>query len=160
MHTTKTLFVLGMTVAGVFAAACDPETATPVLQSRSLRFAERGDQHDEAAVAQRWETITSIDLNADENVASTTPADANDVLVARAQRTCKNCAKIKKAKAKFNGLCDPATSKGFKSSHNCPGKSYLCVEDGVATYAYTSLPYLFWFLKLTTFCTVAMAREL
>ncbi|KAL8628979.1 hypothetical protein Q9189_005320 [Teloschistes chrysophthalmus] len=45
---------------------------------------------------------------------------------------CKNCAKIKTAKDKFNGNCDPANSKGFKSSHNCEGSSYLCVHDGVA----------------------------
>ena len=46
--------------------------------------------------------------------------------------SCNNCAKIKKAKAKFQG-CDPTHSKGFRSSHNCPGKSYLCVVDNVAT---------------------------
>ena len=44
---------------------------------------------------------------------------------------CKNCGKIKKAKAKFNG-CDPKDSVGYKSSHNCKGSSYLCVHDGVA----------------------------
>ncbi|KAI4256366.1 MAG: hypothetical protein LQ352_002131 [Teloschistes flavicans] len=45
---------------------------------------------------------------------------------------CKNCEKIKTAKEKFKGNCDPANSKGFKSSHNCEGSSYLCVHDGVA----------------------------
>lgn len=44
---------------------------------------------------------------------------------------CKNCAKISKAKDKFDG-CDPADSKGYKSSHNCDGSSYLCVHDGKA----------------------------
>jgi len=29
--------------------------------------------------------------------------------------------------------CDPANSKGRTSSHNCPGKAYLCVVGGVAT---------------------------
>ncbi|KAL8636155.1 MAG: hypothetical protein Q9228_006419, partial [Teloschistes exilis] len=48
---------------------------------------------------------------------------------------CANCGKIKKAKDKFNGICDPANSKGYKSSHNCKnagGKSYLCVIGGEA----------------------------
>ncbi|KAL8693891.1 MAG: hypothetical protein Q9218_001356 [Villophora microphyllina] len=38
---------------------------------------------------------------------------------------CKNCAKIKTAKEKFKGNCDPAHSKGYMSSHNCDGSSYL-----------------------------------
>jgi hypothetical protein len=118
---------------GVYAAdACDPELASPSLSSRSLRLGQRTAERD-ADIAQRWETITSIDLN-DESAAGTTASDANDVFqVGAAQKTCKNCAKIKTAKAKFNGNCNPANSKGWKSSHNCPGKSYLCVENGVAT---------------------------
>lgn len=58
------------------------------------------------------------------------PAEAD----AAALTSCQNCGKIKK-KAKFNGGCDPAKSKGYRSSHNCKnagGKSYLCVRDGVA----------------------------
>ncbi|KAK4693725.1 hypothetical protein P7C71_g3721, partial [Lecanoromycetidae sp. Uapishka_2] len=47
--------------------------------------------------------------------------------------SCGNCGKIKTAKARFNGNCDPANSKGYMSSHNCPGKSYLCVLSGKAT---------------------------
>ncbi|KAL8709014.1 MAG: hypothetical protein Q9220_006223 [cf. Caloplaca sp. 1 TL-2023] len=50
----------------------------------------------------------------------------------RDRKNCKNCAKIKTAKAKFNGKCDPSDSVGFKSSNNCKGKSYLCVIDGRA----------------------------
>ncbi|KAL8689104.1 MAG: hypothetical protein Q9218_005152, partial [Villophora microphyllina] len=37
--------------------------------------------------------------------------------------SCQNCAKIKSAKAKFNGKCDPADSTGYSSSHNCKGNS-------------------------------------
>jgi hypothetical protein len=133
MHAAKTILILGMSyVAGVYGAACDPETATPSLQSRSLRMAQRSTEPD-AEVVKRFDTITSVNLNS-ESTEDTTAVDANDViLLAGAQRTCQNCAKIKTAKAKFNGYCLPSRSKGWSSSHNCNGKSYLCVQNGVAT---------------------------
>ncbi|KAH6667941.1 hypothetical protein B0J14DRAFT_601776 [Halenospora varia] len=54
--------------------------------------------------------------------------DAFPELEARAKgaRNCFNDAKIKSNK--YPGTCDPKLSKGFTSSHNCPGKAYLCTE--------------------------------
>jgi hypothetical protein len=34
---------------------------------------------------------------------------------------------------KYDPNCLPANSKGWKSAHNCKGKSYLCVLSGQAT---------------------------
>ncbi len=53
-------------------------------------------------------------------------------LVPRAQRTCKNDGRLRRKKFVGQG-CDPKKSKGPRSSHNCPGKAYLCVENGKAT---------------------------
>ena len=60
-------------------------------------------------------------------------------LDSRAQRTCKNQGQI--GRNKYDPNCLPANSKGYKSSHNCASKghkSYLCVENDVAT-CYVSL---------------------
>ncbi len=53
-------------------------------------------------------------------------------LAPRAQRTCENQGKLRRNKFLCKG-CDPKKSKGYKSSHNCKGKAYLCVEKGVGT---------------------------
>ncbi|KZT55195.1 hypothetical protein CALCODRAFT_484949 [Calocera cornea HHB12733] len=61
---------------------------------------------------------------------------ASLLALAMAQRpmSCGNQGLLKKPKPPRLGPgCDPAKSKGYKSSHNCPGSNYLCVINGVAT---------------------------
>lgn len=53
----------------------------------------------------------------------------------RATKNCANCGRIKRAKyGPVN--CNPYYSRGYRSAHNCynsNGKSYLCVQSGIAT---------------------------
>jgi hypothetical protein len=68
--------------------------------------------------------------------------DADDAghpsLVPRAPTACGNKGLIKRVKKEYKGACNPKNSKGFRSSHNCPGKTYLCVLRNKAT-CYKSL---------------------
>lgn len=51
---------------------------------------------------------------------------------------CGNQGQI--SRNKFDPKCLPANSKGWKSAHNCPGKSYLCVLSGQATCYVSATP--------------------
>ena len=54
---------------------------------------------------------------------------------AKSSRHCTNLALIASDKAKYGTLCQHSDSKGWTSAHNCAnenGKSYLCVQCGVA----------------------------
>ena len=60
---------------------------------------------------------------------------------------CGNQGKI--GRPKYDPNCLPSNSKGYKSAHNCQGKSYLCVIGGKATcYVRPSHPLLFYSLEL------------
>ena len=54
-------------------------------------------------------------------------------LISRATKHCANNALISKDKDKYYPKCQSSHSKGWASAHNCKGKSYLCVQSGVAT---------------------------
>lgn len=57
-------------------------------------------------------------------------------LIARDTRHCANNAPISKDKEKFFPGCQRSRSLGYLSAHNCRnrgGRSYLCVQGGVAT---------------------------
>ena len=83
--------------------------------------------------------IAERDSGCDPNTAkaisarSYNPFSSANLFQPRATIHCANCAKIKRVKAEYKGACNPANSKGTKGAHNCPGKSYLCVQGGVAT---------------------------
>lgn len=51
-------------------------------------------------------------------------------LTVRRTTYCRNDGKI--SRDKYDPDCLPSNSKGFKSAHNCKGKSYLCVLSGKA----------------------------
>lgn len=75
----------------------------------------------------RDSTSISYDISSKGSLIARSPEDLSPARI-----SCENRGKIKKAKPKFKG-CDPANSKGFTSSHNCQGKSYLCVLHNVGT---------------------------
>ncbi|KAF9894570.1 hypothetical protein FE257_006455 [Aspergillus nanangensis] len=89
---------------------------------------------------QSEDTVESFSLNADDDATM-------DILQPDASLKdirCENCGKIKKDKPKFGGYCSPRSSKGYRSSHECSGKnvggkSYLCVQNGVATCYHNNL---------------------
>lgn len=58
---------------------------------------------------------------------------------------CSNIARIKSDKEKYGNLCGHSHSIGWKSAHNCVnwgGKSYLCVQCGVAHCFVSDLAFL------------------
>lgn len=125
------LLALAITaLAAPQAPQCDPNK----INSLELREASTTDDtsYVEARNADEDFTITTVSLDDDENSDVHDKTDA-DVLNPLAVQHCSNCAKIKKKKPKYGGKCDPANSLGWKSSNNCKGKSYLCVQSGKAT---------------------------
>lgn len=68
------------------------------------------------------------------------PISERDDAALTVKRTtaCGNKGQI--SRNKYDPKCLPSNSKGWKSAHNCQGKSYLCVLSGQAT-CYVCLSY-------------------
>ncbi|KAE8150340.1 hypothetical protein BDV25DRAFT_112730 [Aspergillus avenaceus] len=127
----KQLAFLGLLATSAVAAQCDPNKVKS-LEYRSEPVTDDVDiEARDVGADETEETITTISLE-DDDTPDKTNVDANNPVV-QAQNHCSNCAKIKKKKARFGKNCDPAKSLGWKSSHNCKGTSYLCVQGGKAT---------------------------
>lgn len=82
-------------------------------------------------------TLAIILLSSSLATAFSEPHDVADIaerddiaLTTKRTTSCGNQGKI--SRNKFDPKCLPSKSKGFKSAHNCQGKSYLCVLSGQA----------------------------
>lgn len=67
------------------------------------------------------------------DIRDVTLTDRDADLTERGTVHCANQGQIKRVKPLYQGKCMPAQSKGWRSAHNCPGKSYLCVQSDKAT---------------------------
>ncbi|KAF7588268.1 hypothetical protein BBP40_005954 [Aspergillus hancockii] len=132
-------FLALLAIAVAAKPQCDPNKINALDLREASAFddtsnLEARDASEESAFPadESWDTVTTVSLADDEgdNTPDKTDADALNPL---AQNHCSNCAKIKKVKPRFNGKCNPKQSLGWKSSHNCKGSSYLCVQNGQAT---------------------------
>lgn len=114
VFTISTLFVLH--TSSVYAFSASEDAASTNLNARQPDF--------EASLSD----IRDVEL---------TGRDV-ELLVERAKGgtgtiRCANQGQIKRVKPLYQGKCQPSQSKGWRSAHNCPGKSYLCVQSDKAT---------------------------
>ncbi|KAE8165481.1 hypothetical protein BDV40DRAFT_258192 [Aspergillus tamarii] len=123
--------LLVLAIAAVAKPQCDPNKIKS-LELREVSTTDETNNIEERDINEDWDTITTYTLDDDEDSNVQDKADA-DAINPLAPSHCSNCAKIKKAKPKYKGKCDPKNSLGWKSSHNCKGTSYLCVQSGKAT---------------------------
>jgi hypothetical protein len=120
--------ILAVSATAVAAAAPDALNDAVSVPAAEVLFKRAADP------------LPAADASADEGDDAEEELDVVDVddddqpsLVPRAPTACGNKGLIKRVKKSYKGACNPKNSKGIRSSHNCPGKSYLCVLRGVAT---------------------------
>ncbi|KAB8259528.1 hypothetical protein BDV32DRAFT_150412 [Aspergillus pseudonomiae] len=124
--------ILVLTTAAVAKPQGDPNKIKS-LELREVSITNDANNVEARDTNEEWETVTTYILDDDDDdsdIQDKTDADAINPL---APSHCLNCAKIKKAKPKYKGKCDPKNSLGWKSSHNCKRTSYLCVQSGKTT---------------------------
>jgi hypothetical protein len=117
------------------AAAAEPKAepkAEPEAEPKAEPEAEAEPDPEAVPEAQPAAEPAAVAVAEPEPAPKPQPQPAPE-LERRATVHCHNSAKIKRVKSSYRGACDPSRSKGFRSSHNCPGRSYLCVRNGVAT---------------------------